>query len=331
MDAALIEHDPDFWFADGSVVIIAEGVGFRVHMSLLSRHSPVFRDIFAVPQPAPGPGNESDGGGSYQGVPIVHVSERAHDMRCLLHAIYDGRRYLQDMTPNIPFAVLAALMRLSHKYELTDVMNEAAKHLKEYFTTDLDTWLDYQGEQAADLFECVNLARLTGKPAMLPTMLYMCCQLGIGNILRGSKRRTGVIERLSEEDTEICVIGYTRLLTLSVRVLTILEGATCATLCKSPVACSPQIQRFVRIVHQNHLEIFSTNALSPNIWRHIPFAALVSWSDLCSVCHDGLVQKYRTTQRRAWNELPSVFCLEQGEVGDIWAKRYNTWNATNPI
>lgn len=92
MDAALIEHNPDFWFADGSVVIIAEGVGFRVHMSLLSRHSPVFRDIFAIPQPAPGPGNESDGGGSHQGVLIVHVSDRAHDMRCLLHAIYDGRR-----------------------------------------------------------------------------------------------------------------------------------------------------------------------------------------------------------------------------------------------
>lgn len=263
--------------------------------------------------------------------------------RCfeLLIETYLHTRYLSDMAPDgISFSILSAPTRLGHKYELTDIMNEAAKHLAECFTTDLDIWLKHfsldrrvgirpptfefsAGEEDADLFECVNLVRLTGKTAMLPTMFYMCCQLGISKILRGGKRHTGVIERLSEEDTEICVMGYTRLMRLSVRVLPILEGATCATLCQSPVACSPQIQRFVRIVHQSHLKVFSIYALWPKIGRHIPSVALDCWCDLCAVCCDGLEQKYRTTLRRTWDKLPSVFSLEQGEVGDIWAKRYN--------
>lgn len=46
--------------------------------------------------------------------------------------------------PNIPFAILAALMRLGHKYGLTDIMNGAAGHLEECFTTDLDIWLKHR-------------------------------------------------------------------------------------------------------------------------------------------------------------------------------------------
>ncbi|KAL1950005.1 hypothetical protein VTO73DRAFT_8886 [Trametes versicolor] len=78
-------------------------------------------------------------------------------------------------------------------------------------------------------------------------------------------------------------------------------------------------------------KIFSIYAMWPNIGRHIPITALDCWSDLYAVCRDGLEQKYRTTQRRTWDTLPNVFSLEQGEVGDIWAKRYQSWNNTNVV
>lgn len=88
--AAAIEQDADLWFPDGSIVVIAERTGFRVHVSVLSRSSPVFRDIFGLPQPVPC--NGLDGNSTFQGVPVIHVSDTAHDMRCLLHAIYDSRK-----------------------------------------------------------------------------------------------------------------------------------------------------------------------------------------------------------------------------------------------
>lgn len=45
-------HDPEFWFEDGSIVLVAHNIGFRVYKRLLSEHSPFFRDLFQMPQPA---------------------------------------------------------------------------------------------------------------------------------------------------------------------------------------------------------------------------------------------------------------------------------------
>lgn len=86
MGPVMTEQDPDLWFADGNIVVLAQDTGFRVHMSLLARLSPVFRDVFALAQPAP----DSDSDASLRGLPFVHVSDDFYDMNCMLHAIYDG-------------------------------------------------------------------------------------------------------------------------------------------------------------------------------------------------------------------------------------------------
>lgn len=87
---ASMERDPDFWFDDDSVVVVAQGVGFRVHKSMLSRFSPIFREIFALP---------IDEANAAHGAPVVQVSDSAHDMKCLLQAIYNSRRYVRTLLP----------------------------------------------------------------------------------------------------------------------------------------------------------------------------------------------------------------------------------------
>ena len=79
-------RDRDLWFEDGNTVIIAQDVAFRVHRSLLSRHSDTFSDLFTIPQPT---GLES-AGDRIDGCPIVRVADSAHDFKRLLHALYDG-------------------------------------------------------------------------------------------------------------------------------------------------------------------------------------------------------------------------------------------------
>lgn len=92
VDAPLgsLKHDPDLWFEDGSIIVIAENTGFRVHKLLLSHLSPVFRDVFTVPQPV-----AVDSGLSIvENVPVIRVSDSVYDIKCLLRAIYDGRGYV---------------------------------------------------------------------------------------------------------------------------------------------------------------------------------------------------------------------------------------------
>ena len=54
-------RDEDFWFEDGTVVLVAEGVEFRVYEGLLADHSPVLRDMFMFSGEDDGD-DEHDGG-----------------------------------------------------------------------------------------------------------------------------------------------------------------------------------------------------------------------------------------------------------------------------
>lgn len=115
-DAAQFKQDPDLWFADGSIVVVAQGTGFRVHMSLLSRASPVLRDMFNLPQPTPG--DTTSSGGTQQGVRVVHVSDSAHDMRCMLHAIYT-RKYVPLIAS---YCHIALLGDSSQHFRILDIL-----------------------------------------------------------------------------------------------------------------------------------------------------------------------------------------------------------------
>ncbi|EIW58076.1 uncharacterized protein TRAVEDRAFT_49087 [Trametes versicolor FP-101664 SS1] len=166
-------------------------------MSLLARHSPVFRDAFALPQPAK---LDTDDDASLQGLPFVEVSDDVYDMSCMLHVIYDGPKYLNNKTSEIRFHKVSALMRMGHKYEIPDIFDTAARHLSSYYTTHLGSWIDFCGpdlstqtfsfdkDENYHIVEVVNLARLTGKTSILPTALYRCCGLGVAGILKAGER-----------------------------------------------------------------------------------------------------------------------------------------------
>jgi hypothetical protein len=71
----------DIWFEDGSVVLQVELKQFRVHRTMLARHSTVFKDMFGIPQP--------QGEAAIEGCPIVHLSDTAEDVCHMLMALYD--------------------------------------------------------------------------------------------------------------------------------------------------------------------------------------------------------------------------------------------------
>ncbi|KZP19283.1 hypothetical protein FIBSPDRAFT_744241 [Athelia psychrophila] len=74
---------PELWFDDGSVVLIAEAMFFRVHRSILCKHSSVFSDIFSIPQPS------DNGSEIVEGCPVIRMHDSAHEFAQLLKACYD--------------------------------------------------------------------------------------------------------------------------------------------------------------------------------------------------------------------------------------------------
>lgn len=84
-EAVLPIRSTEFWFDDGSVVLHVESTQFRVHRSILSSYSEVFRDMFAIPQP-------TVSGEVVEGCQIVQLTDKALDWENVLRALYD-RRY----------------------------------------------------------------------------------------------------------------------------------------------------------------------------------------------------------------------------------------------
>ena len=63
----------------------SDGVDFHVVRFILRRASPVFKDMFSIPQPMP------DEAESYEGCPLVHMPDAAGDLRAFLKALHDCR------------------------------------------------------------------------------------------------------------------------------------------------------------------------------------------------------------------------------------------------
>jgi len=80
--ANILTRSPDYWFEDGSIILQAESTQFRVHKSLLARHSAVFKDMFEVPRPA-------DGEPLVEGCLVVHLSVTAEDVEHMICSLYD--------------------------------------------------------------------------------------------------------------------------------------------------------------------------------------------------------------------------------------------------
>ena len=70
-----LERDEDHWLEDGSVVLVARNIAFKVYMGLLSAHSPVFSNMFA---------SATHTDETYDGSPVVRVTDSPEDLKWLL-------------------------------------------------------------------------------------------------------------------------------------------------------------------------------------------------------------------------------------------------------
>ncbi len=82
---SLRKRDEEFCCSDGNITLVAGDVEFRVYKGILSEHSPVFRDMFSLPQPpvaASSPSSSDDD----STCPVVHLSDSSEDLRHVLRA-----------------------------------------------------------------------------------------------------------------------------------------------------------------------------------------------------------------------------------------------------
>ncbi|TCD70989.1 hypothetical protein EIP91_000487 [Steccherinum ochraceum] len=305
-----VEHG-DIWFADGSVVLIAENKGFKVYQGILSRHSEVFKDMFALPQPADAE--------SCDGCPVVRMQDTAKDLGTFLSALHDSTARYLNPTKILPFDEVSTMLRLGSKYNVESMRADAIRRLKSCFPDKLEDFANsrtrtalydsddmtkyYQTSDITIVFHhcrhVIKLARSHDLDSMLPAAFYSCAQMTIQGIVA----RTGLPYELSDADIVRCLQGRNTLkLTLRRSLLDAvrqagLEGSDCQNI----VSCTSKKTRMVEQLC--HYDLGPYALLDHGILRRI--LAI----DVCPACIMRCNSTYDAAKQETWTNLRTHFDL----------------------
>lgn len=75
-------RDEEFWFEDGTIVLVAGDIEFKVYARPLVRHSLVFKDMLSLPQP-----EATDASNALAPPPAVHLSDSPGDLRYVFEVL----------------------------------------------------------------------------------------------------------------------------------------------------------------------------------------------------------------------------------------------------
>ncbi|PIL26476.1 hypothetical protein GSI_12234 [Ganoderma sinense ZZ0214-1] len=307
------ERSEEFWLEDGSIILVAQQTGFRVYRALLARQSTVFSNMFSSSTP-----NAEE---MVEGCPVVYMSESAEEVAHLLHVLLPtSQRTLFSRNFSFSFEQISAIIRLAHKYDIQDVLDQAIASLAHFFTSDFDTW-ERNKKQVVDVTLAqsiciVNLARLVDWPSLLPVALYQCALLG-STVLGGYKHDNASVEHLHPDDLRRVIRGRNRLAKeANEMVAEIFISDPCAR-CTTRASCRDALRRMLEIA------VADDGCSSPEVLRSWD-CGIENWGEeegLCDACQRAAVERDTTARRHVWNKLPDIiFGLGvDGQVADIEA------------
>ncbi|KIM76197.1 hypothetical protein PILCRDRAFT_652388 [Piloderma croceum F 1598] len=301
-DASLPTRDKPY-FDDGNIILAVKNSHFRVYRGVLATLSPVFSDMFALPQP-------TKGEILVDGCPVIQLDDSVEDWRTILSAIFPSFEYIEKFS--LPMHVVETYLRLGTKYHMEEFRTQAVKRLSYEFPAtleELDTMDNHSrinacASYADEIFTVINLARSHDLPRVLPWAFTAACGLlSFEDIFR----KTGPTQPyLSQEDQQICVVGWRRLLKEQRLTTFAWLKAGCSRL-----TCKHAMQTILID------ELLSSDDPFRKVVPTKPECiALARWQkgweeNLCSSCMVMARASHRRGRQRMWDALPSIFGLPE--------------------
>ncbi|KAJ7442455.1 hypothetical protein FB451DRAFT_1057523 [Mycena latifolia] len=287
------------WHPDGSVILQAGNTQFRVHWSVLSRHSSFFRGMQGLPQPLDQP--------SVEGCPVVELSDRVEDVENVLETLYNPL-FLAQQTISLP--LIASHVRLGRKYDFSDILQSVVERLAYENPITLEAYdalrtgsgsyspTRVAGGGRSHYLDTVTLARENNLLSVLPCAYYRTLQI-TSPIFDGISRRAGTRTTLSPTDQRLCSLGRAALLKAQWDT-----GYTFGWLqdgeeegCNDPFACSREKLSFL---HQR--------IVAAQVIPLLPVSCLDRLG-LCAACMEGAKTKMAAGRQKMWESLPMFFEL----------------------
>ncbi|KAM5541916.1 hypothetical protein V8D89_004226 [Ganoderma adspersum] len=312
LDFDNVVKDSEVWLPDGNVVLISQNIAFRVHKSILSLHSWVFRNLLILPPPA---GCEPP---IFEDCPVVLMSDSdtPEDLRHLFLALCCGNDYYHqnDEIVPVPCEVLCSLIRMGHKFAIKKVLDDALSRLKKHYTSDLSVWEDRERRAKfvtvapTDHPLAIQAAYLTNTPSILPTAFLEMCHCVEGHIMTLSTCGTGCQYGPIASDVVQATTGRAALTANVTARLLAIHASVPAPQCRTQERCALVAQHLLRAEIRSgvHAGICTWEAafqpLCTRYWGRFE-------DQLCALCRDKSRAEDEQLRTLAWKNLPGFFGL----------------------
>ncbi|KAI0742402.1 hypothetical protein C8Q80DRAFT_1108864, partial [Daedaleopsis nitida] len=274
------QRDPVFWFEDGTAVLIAGGVGFRIYRGVLADRLPVFRNIFPGAQ---SPHRESSGGGSSWSCPEVYLSDSPEALRELLQVLRPAADSSLFAAEHPTYERIAACIRLGHNYQITSIVSQALSYLRRFYTPDFD---------AVEQIDQLVPHKFT---------FALCCTLRAHELVDGFALPDGSREVLSSADLALCVQANRALVHEHVALVFHVFKPEAAPGCTGRGACVEGMRKLLS-EHGDRVLSFTT-PLPFAKWR---FVTDLQRSVVCPACFLLLKKREEDQRQEIWNKLPAL-------------------------
>ncbi|TBU54921.1 hypothetical protein BD310DRAFT_951150 [Dichomitus squalens] len=335
------ERHPTLYYDDGNVVLSGrthdgELQYFRVHKSILSRHSPVLADMFSIP-PLLATGSRTHFAESYDGVVHVQMPDTAEELISFLTMFYDplGTAY-KRFDPNTPVLIDGAL-KLAMKYECDALRRRITASLEADWPQTLAQWdarraeavilrsehslqltgkVDglYLDDRLPEPASAIRIASDYGIPSILPAAFYTLallstdadwdeCRANPGKHLRFGAR-TARWRLLDKRDLMRLVHGQKLLAAHTRAIGTDIFGLRCQRgvkgCTKARGDCWKYFQENAPNSMDDPLDILHDCMRLDTLFSELP----------CAACTADIIVMAEKKRRELWRSLPAVFNLQ---------------------
>ncbi|KAM5543849.1 hypothetical protein V8D89_002466 [Ganoderma adspersum] len=312
-EASQLEKDEEFWFNDGTVILHAGDIEFRVYRGLLERQSTVFAELFAQPHSKR---SVSFGGQHHLPCPVVKLSDSAHDVRHVLRCCIptDSGSPFNAVTPS--FDLVSAAVRLGHKYIINNMYEKGLSLLKCHYPDNFGAWDSLtswspRGWDDAQAIGVINLARLTGELSLLPAAFVVCVVRLDADLVHGFAREDGSQEHLTLDDIGLCFRARNRLREASVvAVFRVLSATSAAPTCKAPPQCS---EVFKNVFRDQKIEAHVKQLITGDVVLYTTTNYFKNGDNsfsLCQACLDAVDERDRKENQALWDRLPELLGID---------------------
>ncbi|KAI0742430.1 hypothetical protein C8Q80DRAFT_1238154 [Daedaleopsis nitida] len=307
-ESVLLKRDEEFWLEDGTIILIARDIEFRVYSGLLAYHSPVLKEEFSKPHSKRST-LVPDGG--FLLCPVVHLSDTPEDLRHLLRAYMPCKDYSLYVAKEPSFANISVSIRLGKKYKITPLYEQSLHHLRRHFPRDYTAWrdaLEYEppGWDGEETVGVINLARSIGELSILPAAFLVCMILDDDFIIHGFTGEDGKRETLTPENLATCLRGRTRV--CQANIAHRLQILTYSPRCREPSLCRSMLKKALTALHTRVKTLMDLDVNT----SHSAFLMDEKSNPLsvCKDCNKELSRRSWAESEKVWNLLPELLGID---------------------